>query len=156
MSSAKPRTLSAGAVIVRAEGNQWQFLLLRAYQYWDFPKGRTEAGETPLQAAYREVTEETGITDLSLPWGEGYTETGPYARGKVARYYLALTQTREVVLGIAPELGTPEHHEWRWVDETTAYRLTAPRVRQVLDWAVQRLPRQPDADSNRVDEEPTA
>jgi hypothetical protein len=59
-------------------------------------------------------------------------------------------------LGIAPELGTPEHHEWRWVDETTAYRLTAPRVRQVLDWAVQRLPRQPDADSNRVDEEPTA
>lgn len=153
MSKSKPRILSAGAVIVRAEANQWQFLLLRAYQYWDFPKGRTEAGETPLQAAHREIAEETGITDLRFPWGEDFTETGPYARGKVARYYLALTQTTEVVLGIAPELGTPEHHEWRWVDEKTAYQLTAPRVRQVIDWAVQRLPRQPEPDTNHGNEE---
>jgi len=145
MNKRQPRTLSAGMVIVRPEGEEWQFLLLRAYQYWDFPKGRTEAGETPLQAAWREVAEETGITELDLPWGEAYIETGPYARGKVARYYLARTDTREVVLGIAPELGTPEHHEWRWVDETTAYHLTAPRVRQVLDWATHRLPRVPAA-----------
>lgn len=128
---------------MRAEQGQWQFLLLRAYQYWDFPKGRTEAGETPFQAALREISEETGITDLQFPWGESYTETGPYARGKVARYYLAQTTTRDVVLGIAPDLGTPEHHEWRWVNRSDAYRLTAPRVRQVLDWAMDRLPREP-------------
>ena len=139
----RPRILSAGVVTVRAEAGEWRFLLLRAYQYWDFPKGRTETGETPLQAACREVTEETGITDLRFKWGEDYTETGPYARGKVARYYLAETTTREVTLGIAPELGTPEHHEWRWVDRRTAYRLTAPRVRQVLDWAMERLPASP-------------
>ncbi len=143
MGRKKPRILSAGVVIVRAEAGEWRFLLLRAYQYWDFPKGRTETGETPLQAARREVTEETGITDLDFEWGEDFTETGPYARGKVARYYLAETTTREVTLGIAPELGTPEHHEWRWVDRRTAYRLTAPRVRQVLDWALDRLPPTP-------------
>lgn len=145
MNKRRPRILSAGVVVVRPEAEEWRFLLLRAYQYWDFPKGRTEAGETPLEAAWREVAEETGITELTFSWGEDYIETGPYARGKVARYYLAQTTTREVVLGIAPELGTPEHHEWRWVNETTAYRLTAPRVQQVLDWATHRLPRRPAA-----------
>ena len=139
----KPRILSAGVVLVRAEAGAWRFLLLRAYQYWDFPKGRTEAGETPRQAACREVSEETGIDDLQFRWGEDYIETGPYARGKVARYYLAETQSEAVTLGIAPELGTPEHHEWRWVDQPTAYRLTAPRIHPVLDWAVQRLPARP-------------
>mgnify|MGYP000385444521 CR=1 FL=1 len=144
MTRRRPRILSAGVVVVRAEKGEWRFLLLRAYQYWDFPKGRTEAGETPLEAACREVQEETGIDDLQFHWGKDYTETGPYARGKVARYYLAETRTQAVVLGIAPELGTPEHHEWRWVDQATAYRLTAPRVQGVLDWALERLPQQPD------------
>ena len=134
-----PRILSCGAVVARRHKNDWLLLLLRAYQYWDFPKGRTEKDETPLQAAYREVAEETGITDLSLDWGQDYIETGPYARGKVARYYLASTQTTNVVLGIAPELGVPEHHEWRWVSCAEAYRITAPRVQQVLDWAFTRL-----------------
>ncbi|MBS3786068.1 MAG: NUDIX domain-containing protein [Gammaproteobacteria bacterium] len=134
-----PRILSCGAVVARRHKNDWLLLLLRAYQYWDFPKGRTEKDETPMQAAYREVAEETGITDLSLDWGEDYIETGPYARGKIARYYLASTQTKNVILGIAPELGVPEHHEWRWVTRAEAYRITAPRVQQVLDWAFTRL-----------------
>ena len=145
MNNRRRRVLSCGVITVRPEGNEWRYLLLRAYQYWDFPKGRQESGETPLEAARREVREETGIIDLRFSWGEDYTETGPYARGKVARYYLAETRTEAVVLGIAPELGTPEHHEWRWVDEATAYRLAAPRVKQVLDWALQRLPRRPAA-----------
>ncbi|MFO7859140.1 MAG: NUDIX domain-containing protein, partial [Ectothiorhodospiraceae bacterium] len=57
----KVRTLSAGVVVVRREAQGWRCLLLRAYQYWDAPKGRVEAGETPLEAARREVREETGI-----------------------------------------------------------------------------------------------
>ncbi|MEX0374975.1 bis(5'-nucleosyl)-tetraphosphatase [Spiribacter pallidus] len=144
MPEGRARILSAGVVVVRPENATWQFLLLRAYQYWDFPKGRTEPDETPKQAALREVAEETGITDLTFPWGDDYVETGPYARGKIARYYLGETQQKTVVLGIAPELGTPEHHEWRWVDFATAYAITAPRVRHVLDWAVERLPARPE------------
>jgi len=30
---------SAGAVIVRSTAEGWRLLLLRAYQYWEFPKG---------------------------------------------------------------------------------------------------------------------
>jgi len=130
-------------VPVRWAHDRWLFLMLRAYQYWDFPKGRTEPGETPLQAAQREVEEETGLTGLDFRWGYDYIETSPYARVKLARYYLAATDSSEVVLGIAPELGRPEHHEYRWLDYDTAYALAAPRVRRVLEWARQRLPQAP-------------
>ncbi|UEX78322.1 NUDIX domain-containing protein [Spiribacter halobius] len=139
------RVLSAGVALVRAEAGEWRLLLLRAYQYWDFPKGQVEAGEQPLEAACREVAEETGIRELAFRWGYDYYETGPYARGKVARYYLAETPEREVVLGIAPELGEPEHQEWRWVDFDEAYALTSPRVRRVLDWMAERLPPRPES-----------
>jgi len=40
------------------------YLLLRAYNYWDFPKGVVEVDESPLQAAIREVEEETTLTGL--------------------------------------------------------------------------------------------
>ena len=133
------RTLSAGVVLVRREGAAWRFLLLRAYQYWDFPKGGVETGETPLEGARREVQEEAGITDLRFHWGEQYVETGPYNHGKVARYYLAETGCEEVVLGISPELGRPEHQEYRWVDYDQAMAMTAPRVQRVLKWAWERL-----------------
>ena len=80
--------LSAGVVVVRDEAGSLRFLLLRAYKNWDFPKGLVEPGEDPLAAAVRETAEETGIADLAFDWGDGYCETVPYARGKVARYYI--------------------------------------------------------------------
>ena len=129
--------LSCGAVIVRATDSGWLTLMLRAYRNWDFPKGSCEAGELPLQAAIREVSEETGIEDLNFDWGERFTETGPYNQGKVARYFLARTQTEAVRMGISPELGRPEHHEYRWLGFDQAYDLASPRVRQVVIWARQ-------------------
>ena len=77
--------LSAGVVIVRPGQHGCAFLLLRAYSYWDFPKGLVEAGEMPFDAARREVAEETGITQLQFRWQQDYYETAPYGRGKVAR-----------------------------------------------------------------------
>ncbi|MDN5850117.1 MAG: NUDIX domain-containing protein [Nitrococcus sp.] len=133
------RVLSAGVAVVREVDGDWHFLLLRAFQYWDFPKGQVERDEQPLAAAQREVTEETGITELRFHWGHGYIETGPYAQGKLARYYLAETTQIEIELGISPQLGRPEHHEYRWVNLDEAIRLTSPRVRRVLHWVRQRL-----------------
>lgn len=132
--------LSAGVVVVTPADAHWQFLLLRAYNYWDFPKGKVEPDESPLAAAIREVREESGLTDLEFVWGEGFIETQPYGRPKkIARYYLAQTLTREIILGDNPELGHPEHHEYRWVSVTEARRLATPRVRRVLNWAHHQL-----------------
>ena len=132
-----PDTLSCGVVVVRKTDDGWRTLMLRAYRNWDFPKGLMEQGETPMEAAVREVGEETGIRQLSFDWGDKYVETGPYNHGKVARYYLARTEEEEVVMGVVPELGRAEHHQSLWVDFDKAYDLTAPRVRAVVQWARQ-------------------
>ena len=50
-------------------------------------------------------------------------------------YYLAQTPTTTVELRINPELGYPEHSEFRWVDRETALALASPRVRDVIVWA---------------------
>ena len=131
------KKLSCGIVIARQIDDGWLTLLLRAYHNWDFPKGLCEEGEQPLAAAKREVQEETGITELQFEWGDRLIETGPYNKGKVARYYLAQTGQAEVEMGISPDLGRPEHNEYRWVSFDAAYDLSAPRVRQVVVWARQ-------------------
>jgi epoxide hydrolase-like predicted phosphatase len=131
----KQKTLSAGAIVTRREGNNWRYLLLRSYNYWDFPKGIVEAGEEPREAALREVAEETGLHDLVFAWGDAFRETVPYGPGKVARYYVAKTQQATVILPINKELGRPEHHEYRWLSYQEARKLIAPRVQPILDWA---------------------
>ncbi|MGB5258210.1 MAG: NUDIX domain-containing protein [Woeseiaceae bacterium] len=128
---------SCGVVIARRTEQGWVTLLLRAYHHWDFPKGVKEPGEEPMGAALREVEEETGINQLGFDWGDRYFETGPYSRGKVARYYIASTEQSEVTMGLSPETGAPEHHEWRWVNFDEAYDLGSPRVRQIVQWARQ-------------------
>ncbi len=129
--------LSCGVVVVRQLDDGWKTVLLRAYHHWDFPKGIREPGEDSMQAALREVQEETGIDDLAFDWGDRYFETGPYSKGKVARYYLAITVQDDVVMGISPETGEPEHHEWRWVSFDEAYDMGSPRVRSIVQWARQ-------------------
>jgi len=129
--------LSCGVVLARRTDAGIMTLMLKAYHHWDFPKGLREAGEEPLETALREVQEETGIEQLSFEWGERYNETGPYSHGKTARYYLASTECEEVVMGISPVTGVPEHHEWRWVSFDEAFDLGSPRVRTVVRWARQ-------------------
>lgn len=167
---------AAGIVVLRRLPAGWQCLLLRAYRNWDFPKGLVEEGEMPLQAALREVREETGLAALRFPWGRmpqresraealdsrsaawactvlqraekyhggnfsafpcgtDFRETGPYAGGKVARYYAAVADDGELTLPVSPALGRPEHHAFRWLDFDQAARLLAPRLRPILDWA---------------------
>lgn len=129
--------LSCGAVVVRETESGWVTLMLRAYKNWDFPKGLCEDGERPKDAAIREIGEETGIHNPDFAWGDRHIETGPYHRGKIARYYLAKTGQEEVEMGISPLLGRPEHHEYRWVSFDEAHDLAAPRVRQIVRWARQ-------------------
>jgi 8-oxo-dGTP pyrophosphatase MutT (NUDIX family) len=135
----RPPAFSAGVVVARRDSGGWFLLVLRAYRNWDFPKGRVEAGETPLDAAIRETAEEAAISDLDFRWGEGYCETAPYRHGKVARYYLAETTQASVSLPVSLELGRPEHDEWRWVRFDEAERLLPPRLQPILAWARKQL-----------------
>ena len=57
---------SSGGVVFR-HADDVEFLLIRdPYDNWGLPKGHIEGGETPQQAALREVEEETGLRGLEL------------------------------------------------------------------------------------------
>ncbi len=128
--------VSAGVVVVRNSAEGWRVLLLRVYNYWDCPKGRIEPGEDALTTARREVREETTLDDLDFAWGPVFVDTEPYGREKkVARYFLARTQTGSISLPLNPVLGKAEHHEWRWCDWESAEQLVGDRLWKVLRWA---------------------
>ena len=58
---------SAGGVVFRRVEGGVRFLLIRdPYDNWGLPKGHLEPSESPLDAAMREVTEETGLRALQV------------------------------------------------------------------------------------------
>jgi 8-oxo-dGTP pyrophosphatase MutT (NUDIX family) len=132
---APPTRFSSGVVVVSVVDRKLKFLLLRAYRNWDFPKGLVEAGEQPIEAAIREVREETTLEDISFDWGMVFMDTGPYNKGKISRYYIARSNETQVLLPVNPELGVPEHHEARWVDYQKALTMVSPRLLPVVRWA---------------------
>lgn len=63
---------SYGVIPLRYVDHAWSVFLVEQYNqtrgdsYWTFPKGHREAGESPFEAAQRELLEETGLVAESL------------------------------------------------------------------------------------------
>src|ERR1700691_1320999 len=109
VSAAPSNRLSSGVVVVGLAQRKLKYLLLRAYGNWDFPKGLVEAGEQPIDAALREVREETTLDDLSFDWGLEFMETRPHKQSKISRYYIARSKETHIHLPINPDLRQSEH-----------------------------------------------
>ncbi len=135
----KPQIISAGIIPIQFHQGTPTFLLLRAYKYWDFPKGVLEEGESPIQGALRELQEETGISDVTFPWGQNFYQTEIYANNKSAKYFVARTQTAKVRLTKNPKTGILEHHEFKWCSYDEASELVGPRVLNALKWAAAQI-----------------
>lgn len=111
---------SAGIIIVDLKGTEPKVLCVSAYGSWDFPKGHLEDGETHIEAAVREVFEET-----TLETAKDYQLTGEsvspvvYKSGKdmkTATYYIATrVSEKDPFLPVNPDLGKPENDSWSWV-----------------------------------------
>ena len=53
--------IECACVVIQNETNQYLLTYNKKYNAWTFPGGKLESGETPLEAAKREVFEETGL-----------------------------------------------------------------------------------------------
>ena len=133
-----PKEQSAGAVIFRIENKEIYYLLLHypteprvKKEYWDFPKGHPEKGETQKQAAAREVAEETGLKDITF--APGFKESIQYyffVEGKTVFktvvFFLAETKKKEIKISF-------EHTGFIWLPFTQAMeKLKFANARRIL------------------------
>lgn len=99
--------------------------------YWQSVTGSTELGETPYQAAIREVKEETGLNALAYDFQDWQAsnvyEIYPHWRH---RYASGVTENTEHLFGLMlpntmpVQLAPDEHVQYQWVD----WREAAQRV----------------------------
>ena len=69
-------TVTAGGVVINSQG--MVLVVNQNNTSWSLPKGHVDPGEEPLQAAIREIMEESGITDLQF-----LSTLGSYGRYKI-------------------------------------------------------------------------
>ncbi len=89
---------SFGIVPVRRDANEYQFLLVQHHAgHWALPKGHAENNETDIEAARRELHEETGVANATLVPGVVLNETYYFKRNqqtitKSVRYFIGLVK----------------------------------------------------------------
>lgn len=121
-------------VVLRRVGRAWRVLTLeradgtRSPGSWEHVHGRSEPGETPPQAAVRELREETGFAPARL-----YSVTvNPFYLDRFGTVQLAVAFAA-VVDSAKFTLG-PEHRRARWETFASARkRLAWPRDQELLD-----------------------
>jgi ADP-ribose pyrophosphatase YjhB (NUDIX family) len=124
-------THSAGGVVLNKRG---QVLVVNQRgRSWSLPKGHIEAGEDLLDAARREIYEESGLRDLK------YVKTlGTYERARIGRdggengsEWKKLTFFLFEADGEVLKPVDPDNPEARWVDrDQVAALLTHPKDRE--------------------------
>ena len=130
---------SAGIIIIDDSIPERKALCVRAYSNWDFPKGQLEAGESHLEAAIREVEEET-----TLKSGVDYLLTGEMAppvtygsgkKQKTATYFVARRVSDvDPHLPINPELGKPENDSWSFIPVSELAFIMPARLLNISDF----------------------
>jgi 8-oxo-dGTP pyrophosphatase MutT (NUDIX family) len=113
-------------------------LCVRAYANWDFPKGELNGDEVHMQAAIREVEEETTLkhgADYILTGSPiGQVTYGSGAKQKTATYYAGLRMSKtEPYLPVSEELGKPENDEYRWVPLDELKGIMPSRLHKICD-----------------------
>src|SRR5687768_14317379 len=103
---------SAGGIILNPQGEV--LLVNEGDGFWGFPKGRPEKEETLIEAAVREIAEETGLTEITRIAEPGSYQRHPVMHGienkaEIKDITLFLFRTNQVL----PD-DNPEGNECKW------------------------------------------
>ena len=133
---------SAGFIIISENDshNSDRSVLLLHYisGHWDFPKGNIEINENELQAAIRELKEETGIEDFTLLPDFNYILKYKYTRkstliSKQVTLFLASTKVNQVRI-------SHEHIGYQWTDiNSSVQQLTYSNAKNAMIYAMKFL-----------------
>ena len=111
---------------------------------WQMPQGGIDEGESPEQAAYRELDEETGTRNATLlgqtegwlkydlpPEAIGSALKGRF-RGQKQKWFAMRFEGDDTEIDIAPDKGEkPEFDAWRWEPLESLPDLVIPFKRDV-------------------------
>ena len=128
--------ISAGVIVKDENSRDPLYLCVRAYSNWDFPKGHLEGQESLVDAALRELEEETTLCNDDIELLPLVAEPVIYKNGKkTAHYFLALRKSKiEPFLPVNLELGKPENDEYKWMTVDEMFRVFPKRLIPVLNW----------------------
>lgn len=95
---------SFGVIPLRKREGEWEVFIIQHSKghYWGFPKGHAEEDETPIEAAYRELKEETNLDPIGAlrtdPFVEQYQFTLRGERISKRVSYFLTEVTGDIVL----------------------------------------------------------
>jgi putative (di)nucleoside polyphosphate hydrolase len=117
---------------------------------WQLPQGGLDQGEEPIEAAWRELSEETGLTDAHVIARAEYPDWVAYEwppevmdlhgkdgrrRGQVQRWFLF----DALAADIEPAPDGSEFVDWRWVDPDWLIGHVAPMRRSAYERVLRAL-----------------
>jgi len=146
-----------GIMLLNREGRVWTGRRLpkwsgdKSAYVWQMPQGGLAKGEEPVDAAFRELREETAVTsadviaeipewltyDLPAPL-LGVALKGKY-RGQRQRWFAMRFRGDDSEIDICPRSGKAEFDRWSWRDMSELPALIVPFKRPIYQTVVERF-----------------
>ncbi|MEM1201076.1 MAG: RNA pyrophosphohydrolase [Pseudomonadota bacterium] len=139
-----PYRACVGVILLNTEGKAWIGKRIPKWEgdgsahLWQMPQGGIDKGETPEEAAWRELAEETGATKATLlgqtsEWlyydlpddALGIALKGRF-RGQKQHWFVMRFEGEDADINIAPDDHEPEFSTWRWEALETLPDLVVP------------------------------
>lgn len=123
---------AAGGIV---QNDKKEILFIHRLGKWDLPKGKIEKGEKAEEAALREVTEETGVSNLTLKKKTGetyhvYDQFGKHFLKISHWYYMTCSSNQNLVSQTEEDI-----METKWVktiDIKEPMKNTYPSIKNIL------------------------
>lgn len=115
--------------------------------YWNFPKGRTEEGESEMETGLRELREETGVTGVTLI--DGWRQQTHFFFREERHGQMVLIKKDFVMYLAQTPLETPvtlssEQNGYAWFDYSSALKYVKfKNLKSILNEAQSLIERQP-------------